>query len=141
MVATPFFRTARIDIHDSTILRFTLPGGSVFDFVHGVVKDAAHFARGQAPMRTGELMRSIEARRPTANRPYAVEGRVYAHAHYARYVHEGTTGPIMAKSGGQLRLAPWGRWPAVYTDSVSGQAPNPFLARGLGMSMAKHGLH
>lgn len=139
-VAGGYFVTTRVEVHDSAITAMNLPGGSVFKFVHQIVREAAVTSRAEAPWRTGELANSIEGKRPVTKGPNDVEGRVYAHAEYAKWVHEGTGPYIFPTSGKYLRIPPWGRWPGFYARSVRGQEANPFLRRGLRIAMVRNGL-
>lgn len=130
----------RIVIHESVITSFTLPGGSVFKFVHELSRDTASEARLRAPRRTGELAASIEGRRPVTTKIGGCAARVYAHAHYAMWVHEGTGPVIVPTHHNYMRLPPWGRWPLIFAQIVRGQDPQPFLADAMRSTLRRHGL-
>jgi hypothetical protein len=82
---------------------------------------------------TGVLRNSIEHR--TTAEPGRVVSRVGTDVGYARYVHEGTTGPIYPRTARVLRFQPRGSSSFVFADSVRGTREtgrySPFLTNAL----------
>lgn len=140
MVFKPFFVNVRLNINNAGIMSLTQERGSVFNFTHKVVREAAAIARVRAPFRTGELMRSIEGKRPVATGPFDVEGRVYAHVPYAKFVHEGTA-PWIFPHGRAMHLPEWGAWPEIVATMVRGQSANRFMKRALTLALRRNGIH
>lgn len=52
-------------------------------------------------------------------------------ARYARYVHDGTKGPIRSKSGKLMPVKLKGRTHVLLLSEVNGQEPKPYLANAL----------
>ena len=125
--------SVRVVVYDSRIQAMSAPGGDVYRYAQGKARTTAALAEVEAPKRSGRRAASFRTD-PRTVRNGAV-ARVRANAHYAVYVHEGTTGPITGHSGRLwVPVAPRSakrRW----MDSVSGQSANPFLARALSASM------
>lgn len=126
-----------IRVHETAVLRYILPGGEVYGAVEGVIEDARDYAKMYAPVRTGALWRNIRHARPTARSGYKISGYVYANIKYARYVNEGTTGPIHAGGKTMRFRGDLGRGNWVSALEVSGQRPQRFMERGLTTAMVK----
>lgn len=82
---------------------------------------------------TGRLRNSIESR--VFSRGDEVGVRVGTNIGYARYVHDGTTGPILPTTARVLRFKPKGSGAFVFADSVRGTRETgnftPFLQNAL----------
>ena len=127
-----------IRVHETAVIRYILPGGEVYDAVDGVIEDARDYAKMYAPVRTGALWRNIRHASPSARSGYKISGYVYANIKYARYVNNGTVGPITSKSGKNMHFrGGLGKGPWVSAESVSGQRPQRFMERGLTTAMVK----
>lgn len=127
-----------IRVHETAVLSYILPGGEVYGAVEGVIVDARDYAKMYAPIRTGALWRNIRHVRPGARSGYRISGYIYANIKYARYVNNGTTGPITSKSGNDMRFrGNLGRGNWVRASEVSGQRPQRFMERGLTAAMVK----
>lgn len=89
-----------------------------------------------APIRSGRLKRShrVDQNRDALGR-FQTGFKISATAPHARYVHEGTTGPIRSRSGKMLKLpgrnprrpARWRSAASTRVWSVKGQRANPWL--------------
>ena len=124
----------RLVIYDSGIAAMSLPGGAIWRWARQRSVRVERTAKAFAPIRTGELRRSIYATYEPSP-PKEVIMEVHATAYYAQYVHEGTFGPILPRSGKFLKFK--GRdGHNVYARSVSGQRPQPFLTDALLLVMA-----
>lgn len=144
----------RVRWYDHEWVQMHLPGGMIFNWTAENTRAAATFARGAAPYRTGALLSTVRADNRTGG-PHAIRSYVRAGSPavpYARWVLEGTTGPI-TPHGRFLQVAPgrssltdryysvtsWGRNGrpvAFYARSVSGQKANNFLQRGVTMQLS-----
>lgn len=139
----------RVRWHDHEWVQMHLPGGMVFNWTAENTRHASSFARTSAPRRSGRLASTVRADNRTGG-PHAIRSYVRAGsslAPYARFVLEGTTGPIMPH-GRYLQVAPNypnypatsigrnGRPVAFYARSVSGQKANNFLMRGVTMQLS-----
>lgn len=125
--------SVRVTVFDSRIDAMTKPGGSAFKYTYKKTRTTHRHAVAEVPVRSGRLRGSIRIDvRPLARNK--VIGRVRAggkNAPYAHYVHDGTESPIWSDYGGPMFLPAWGPHPRVKAFFVSGQDPNPFLARAL----------
>lgn len=127
-----------VRVHETAVLRYILPGGEVYGAVDGVIEDARDYAKMYAPIRTGALWRNIRHASPSNRAGYKISGYIYANISYARYVNEGTVGPITSKSGKDMHFRTnLGKGPWVSAKSVSGQRPQRFMERGLTTAMVK----
>lgn len=73
--------------------------------------------------------------------PYAARGNVYNDAPYAKFVHEGTHGPIFPTRGVFLwvRAAPASRYPhGARRASVAGQQAQPWISEAARRVMARY---
>lgn len=113
------------------------PGGPVWqaaDRAGVVTASRARVALTAANLiNTGTLRNSIEHRTSSTGR--GIVSRVGTDVGYARYVHEGTTGPIYPRSARVLRFKPSGSSTFVFADSVRGTRETgrytPFLRTAL----------
>lgn len=134
--------------YDHEWVQMHLPGGMVFNWTAENTRQAAIFARGAAPVRTGRLLATVRGDNRTGG-PHAVRSYVRAGSPlvpYARFVLEGTKGPIRPH-GRYLQVGPnFPAYPATsigrngnpvafYALSVSGQKANNFLMRGVTMQL------
>lgn len=127
-----------IRVHETAVLRYNLPGGEVYGAVEGVIEDGRDYAKMYAPIRTGRLWRNIRHARPAPRGAYQISGYFYANIGYARYVNNGTVGPITSKNGKNMHFrGGLGKGPWVSAESVSGQRPQRFMERGLTTAMVK----
>lgn len=102
-------------------------GGLVGDWMAGMTNQFTNFARIAAPFRTGHLKASIKGASHQIGLRQ-VEGTISASASYATFVHDGTHGPIVSRSGKRLGpMGPHGLHTTLYADSVRGQRSQPFL--------------
>lgn len=123
-------------VHENAVMAYMRPGGEVYDELDKIGRNISKYGKAFAPKRTGDLARNIRANRPKTEGPYKGSVLVYNNIRYARYVHEGTTGPIRAKSGKAMRFrTKRGAGPYMFAMSVSGQRANPYLERAVETSM------
>lgn len=127
----------KIVIYQSAVKRFM--GTDVKDWVQDFAKDAKHLAQTDPlgpESRTGNMKARHYYR--VRNRGTYITAEMGNKASYAKFVHEGTYGPIRAKGykpargpKGNLQrnmvFFSRGRWWKFY--QVSGQDPNPWLWR------------
>lgn len=112
------------------------------ELVDDRIRMGHHWARFYAPIRTGALKANIRWAGSKPTGPYTNSGYFYANIRYARYVNDGTTGPIYPRTAKQLRFRAegrdgahgQGRW--VRRDWVNGQQGQHFMERGLKTAMA-----
>lgn len=123
--------------------RMFLPGGDVWAWGRNVRIEMLETAIAYAPGRTGYLRtqhRSAETPRGKQN----IQITVANDADYARYVHEGTSGPIRSsRPGGMLLVRPspyshFGRFTPL--PEVDGQSANPWLRNSMQDVLARHGI-
>lgn len=142
----------RVTVYDTRIAAAFLPGGQVWRNMQRVAATGTAYARAGAPKRSLELMRSISNTVTPRGRNRA-QATLVADAPHARFVVNGTTGPIRARGGTlNVRLAPhsyysrptpgveWRGRPGVLRGQVRGQAANDFMYRALRRAMHTHGL-
>ena len=123
-----------VEVYDSKIEAMSAPGGMVFKWAYQRSRKIERLAKAAAPKRTGRLAASISSSYDKV--PNGVIMRVSAGASYARYVHEGTYGPIVSPRGRKMFLHPaWGGHPTMHKWAVNGQRPQPFLAEALHVVM------
>lgn len=135
----------RVRWEDPAWVNMHLPGGMIHNWTRRNTSNAANWARGFAPVRSGALRASVRADNRTSG-PHSIRSYVRAggpRAPHAVYVTEGTIGPIFANDRpaigggtrtGYLRLAahPAGGYPNVtFREAVNGQKANNFLMRGV----------
>lgn len=125
----------RVVVYDSRIQAMSAPGGDVFRYAQRKAQRTASFAKAFAPKRTGRLAAGI--RSDTRTVVQGAVGRTRSTAHYSAYVHEGTTGPIVATNSEKGLWVPRRKYgyKRGWRDSVAGQRANPFLDRALSASM------
>ena len=136
----------RVTIYDSVIAALFLPGGQSWAKMEEIGRHHIQLAIAESPSRTNNLRRSHNlALTPVGkNRCRYSVGN---YADYAVYVHEGTTGPIVARGwddGGAsfmfIRPFPHSRFPTgARARSVSGQTANPWITRAGSMALARYG--
>lgn len=128
--------SVRLELNQRQINRMLRsPNGLVARNMRRRGRKVQRHAQRNVNSRTGRLAGSIQVRQIMENGGPGVE--VYTSLHYAMWVHEGTGiygprgRPITARRpGGYLKFQ--GRYGGiVYTKSVRGQRPNPFLRDAL----------
>jgi len=128
----------RVVIYDTRLRAMNAPGGMVNEYVRHKTETTAIIARGAAPKRTGHLAASIVTRVSISPSAQGTIGTVTAKASYAKFVHEGTRGPIIATHSKRGLWVPKvkGGFKREWRDSVRGQAAQPFLSASLEFVMA-----
>jgi hypothetical protein len=119
-----------IYIYDGKIILMSQPGGQIWRWAYQRRGRVERLAKVNAPIRSGELARSIEASYEPAA-PHDVVMEVAATADYALFVHEGTDGPIFPRESKRLFLPAWGPFRQSFPRYVRGQRAQPFLADAL----------
>lgn len=112
-------------------------GGPVGRAVHRAGKKAVQLARQDLRAKnlvdTGDLIDSIDYQ--INIRQQSVSATIFSDAPYAKYVHEGTRGPIFPTRAKLLRFKPKGATAFVFTPSVRGTREtgnwSPFLRNAL----------
>lgn len=133
----------RVTVNSAALDRLFLPGGDVWVWSRDVGREVMFQAIATAPGRTG-LLRSLHGMNQQPGGPRAVRFTVYNDAEYAKFVHNGTTGPITStRPGGFLLVRPspysfFGRFTPL--PFVSGQNAQPWLANATEDVMARHGI-
>lgn len=128
-----------VRVYDSRIKALNAPGAPVGRYIHRKGDTIQRYARIQAPKRSGNLARSINLGALTW-RGHRSSIEVSANASYAKYVHEGTYGPIYPRKSKYLRV------PAAHSITgvkmkrvnrkyVAGQHAQPFLREALAFVM------
>lgn len=132
--------TVRIRVFDSRLFAMNAPGGDVHGWMARIQDDTVVMARFYCPKRTGELSASI--RGTIGYNQLGVFVNVYAETHYAKYVHEGTTGPIFPRTAPYLRWVGWGPWAGKIwrRKYVQGQRAQPFLYRAMRRTLRRRGI-
>ena len=130
-------KSVSIVIYDSAITAMNMPGGMVNDYFKDKGGKAAAFAKEMAPVRSGELRRSIRRERVQWSRN-RVHVRVSARAKHAIFVIEGT-GPIIdvdstAEGFFWMPRRPHSPQRRRFYYDIRGQKANNFLARAAEMS-------
>lgn len=114
---------------------FTDPNGGVAEDLLRRGRNVANLAKKYAPVNTGRLRSSIEARLVRYNGEVAV--LISTNVNYAMFQHEGTGiygphgTPIVPVQARFLRFRPKGSTMFVYARSVRGNPPTFFLRRAL----------
>lgn len=156
---------AHVYVHEAKVQSFLLPGQPVDEMTYKVSRDTKAIAQlVTGPRRSGRMVNSIQANRPSRTGPYQNMARVFVKVGYGFFVHEGTAGngagyiypkngkylaiprvPGGSVSGGTLRSA-WKKGrrkgskaakPYFTAVRIHGQQANPFLAEALHMAMPK----
>lgn len=129
----------------------TVVTGSSLRLVNSLTETTVNVARQIAPRgnsvsgrgrRSRTLRESHEIDRASFISGNRVRGRVINTAPYARFVHDGTRGPITPRGGGWL--GPWTTFSGPHTGvwfskAVAGQAANPWLVRAYNRARQIHG--
>ena len=122
----------RIRVYDSRIDRINFPGGDVYSHMSRIRHDAETRAKATCPRRTGRLMASISS--GISGNQFGTYVHLKASAHYANWVEQGTTGPIVARTAPYMKFRGWGPWAGGNQRDgfwrlsvVRGQRANPFL--------------
>jgi hypothetical protein len=129
-----------VRIYDNRIKAWNRPGGPTGRYIHRKGDTIQRYARLQAPKRSGNLARSITLGNQTW-RGHRAAIEISAKAPYAKYVHEGTYGPIYPKNGKYLKV------PAAHSITgtkmkrvnrkfVAGQHAQPFLREATAFVMS-----
>jgi len=131
--------TVRIRVFDSRVHGLNAPGGEINRFARKITRETEFRAIQYCPTRSRALQRSI--RSTVGWNALGVFGVVRAGAGHARYVHEGTYGPIVPRVAPYLRFEGWGPWAAGNSGPlgnrawrlkwVKGQRAQPFLTRAM----------
>lgn len=123
------------------------PGGSIFSWAKGLEREMVVAGKFYCPVRTHHLQESIKAQ--TSRNQFGVYIYMRADARsprggasYAKYVHEGTYGPITAKNPrNPMVWEGWGRWAGPWKKwVVQGQGATPFLRAGMRDVLRRHHL-
>lgn len=107
----------------------TAVGGSVQKAAGAVRDNAKDNLTAAGRVDIGNLRRGISAETAVV-RGRQVTARVVSEQPYSRFVHDGTTGPIVPRRARVLRFTPRGG-PLVVTPSVRGITSTPFLTDAL----------
>lgn len=133
----------RVTVNSVALDRMFLPGGDVWAWGRNVGLEMQVEAIARAPGRTGFLKTQhgfVQTPRGKQN----MQVTLYNDADYAKFVHEGTTGPIRStRPGGMLvvRPAPHSHFHRpVPVVSVDGQRANPWLRETMEDVLARHGI-
>jgi hypothetical protein len=135
----------RVTIYPPAVESLFLSGGDVWNWMERVGRENTIEAIREAPRRSGHLA-SMHNLALTPARQYAVRYSVGNYADYARYVREGTTGPIQAgfwddgKHAYLGPMSPWGGHATVWAFQVSGQQANDWLSRARNRVLARYAL-
>lgn len=121
----------RVTVNSKNIQFAHTPGGDIQKKTMQVMRNAKLKAVLGAPARSGELRRSHRIYAPPGG-IYGVTGVLANSAPHARYVKDGTTGPITAKKTWLLvPITPGTSSPRHLRRSVRGQAANNWMGRAL----------
>lgn len=154
----------RVVLSDTKFRSLTMsPEGDIHKFATMLAREARMIAYIQAPSRTGELRRKIQARVPKGGVTY-VSAIVECTAPHAKWVHDGTEGKSVGLGGRPMVLYAQARYGSRSPESWVGRPPtmgtagnfreyvgarvhyragqdaNPFLKRGLDIAKRRHGL-
>jgi hypothetical protein len=129
-----------IRVYDSRIMEMNRPGGITGKYIHNKGQTIERFAKVQAPKRSGNLARSINLG-PHRWRGHRSSIEVSANARYAKWVHNGTYGPIYPTTHEYLAVPKFrsitgAKVPRVLRRTVDGQRPQPFLREALAFVMS-----
>lgn len=136
----------RVSVNDTAIARAFVPGGMVWDNMRRFMLTTLSMGRIEAPVRSGELMRSLGQVLTPSGRNQC-RGTLYADADHARYVVGGTRPLITGNM--KVRLAPHSYYtrptssrgyPGVLRREVRGQRANDFLTRAVRRALRIHGV-
>lgn len=137
----------RVTIKDSAVtMELSSPAGDNWAFMRKIGQEHAWQAALRAPSRTSNLKRSHNLAL-TPRGTTGVQASVGNYADYARYVHEGTQGPITAHGWDDgspafmaIRPAPHSWFPGGgFARSVAGQTANPWIAEAAEDVYPKYG--
>jgi GNAT superfamily N-acetyltransferase len=131
----------KVDVYNSNIARMHVRGGEINDEAQAITRRILPLARILSPKRTGNLARSHRRQVNQTLGVYGVRGSVRATASYARYVHRGTYGPIVARHSSYMVLRPAYRGFGVSRQtSVRGQRANPWLLEAANRVLLRYGV-
>lgn len=114
------------------------PSGGVGRFGRGVNRRAEALARVAAPSRTGRLRGSITSSPAVTHYGYKVT--IGSNRKYARWVNDGTAGPITPKHSRWLAVGKREGKKPIYKRFVAGQAAQHFLERGINEAFTAAGI-
>lgn len=131
------------------ISAMTLPTGTIYKFATQRRRRIETLAKRICPERSGDMARSIEGRYKKDDL-FAADWDVSANTHYARFVHEGTSGQSGGKRlAGEPGIGSHGRWhpgdvifferhtwPEYTKKPIRGINSDPFLSDALESVMA-----
>ena len=134
----------RVSVNSAAIESMFMPGGDVWAWGRDTGYEINAVARATAPSRTGHL-RSAHGMLQVPNGRTQVRTVVYNDADHARYVHDGTVGPIMStRPGGMMIVDPaprsWFTRPTAVHE-VRGQRAQPWLREAMEDVLARRGIH
>lgn len=140
------------NVHEHELQQMLRTRGEVTRLVNQLLTTAELNSRSLAPVRTGALRDNIRVgKRAKQNGPSEVDGRVYANIGYARWVEEGTTGPIRAKKHPRMKVPknhsmatvrgsafPRNSPDVFFAYEVSGQRAQKFMEQGMNSALTMH---
>jgi hypothetical protein len=130
----------RVTVDSLALDRLFLPGGDVWSWSRDVARETVGEAILTAPKRTGSLA-GQHGFNQTPHGKRGVRWTVFNDSPYAKFVHEGTTGPIKSnRPGGLLLVAAGNGFPTFTAKSVDGQDSNPWMERANQLVLARHGI-
>lgn len=116
----------------------TAPGGSVYEHVRTIGRDARLLAAAYAPRRRGVLAAGIVGPDMSFS-PRTATARVTSTAAYSIYVHDGTQGPIRRPNGRLMPIHnPTRTHVVTYRETVRGQTSQPFLLSAMNRAFTWH---
>lgn len=129
--------SVEVKIDPSAVAATGRPGGVVFQSVQRGAGRCRDYAKNElganSRIDTGRLRQSIESE--VFSEGSTVRGRIGTDVTYARFVHEGTTGPIVPRRARVLRFRPKGGSAFVFAPQVKGTRETgnwtPFLVNAL----------
>ena len=141
----------RVRIYDSRIHALSLPGGMVYKWQAKLSREVAALARLTAPIAKedwgpGHIPGHLRASHKESHGSNALGcfGVVTNTAKYARWVHEGTYGPIKARGNYQVfgvaYMVFWINGKRYEKETVNGQRSQPWLAAAQLVVLQAHGI-
>lgn len=120
----------------AAIDRLTLPGGMVNRYVNELAREVFIEALAMAPVLTGRMKASMYLGGGSSNQ-YGTSERVYVGVKYARYVLQGTYGPIVPKYHEVMPVGKSQGTILFWARQVAGQDANNFLGDALTSVMTR----
>lgn len=130
-------------IRDTQVTGIFMPGGDAWHFLALVGTEHLNQAIAMTPNRTGTLARShYPVPIMTPYRQGGEQGARYTirnDADYALYVHDGTTGPIMAHGGYMsVPMVRGSKYPRFQAKFVDGQSAKPWIKWAADVALAPY---